>query len=78
MRDTRSVPVVPGDFHSFSAPRGTVYRAEATPGEVAAPFAVLAGLLFMVAGGMEWAAALLISGAAGALLGLWVVLMWAV
>lgn len=78
MRDTRSVPVVPGDFHSFSAPRGTVYRREAQPGEVTAPFAVLAAVLFMVAGGMEWTAALLLSGAAGALLGLWVVLTWAI
>lgn len=77
MTDWRDVPVVPGDFHSFSAPRGTVYRSSATPSEVAAPFAVLAAFLFMVAGGMEWTAALLLSGSAGALLGLLVALTWA-
>lgn len=78
MTDWRDVPVVPGDLRGFSAPRGSVYRSSATPGEVAAPFAVLAGFLFMVAGGLEWFAALAVAGTVGLLLGLWAVAAWAV
>ncbi len=77
MRDTRSVPVVPGDLHGFSAPRGAVYRSEPRPSEVAAPFAIVAGFLLMVAGGMQWATALLAAAAIGLLAGLAVVMTWA-
>lgn len=71
----RGTPYVSGE--QGPAPAPVAVHREAEPSEVAAPFAILAGYLFMVAGGIPWFAAFLIVATSGLITGLYIALMLA-
>lgn len=47
-------------------------RCEPSPGEVASPFAVLAGTLLIMAMGVPWYAALMLGSSVALVVGLWI------